>query len=111
MQMNIAIRTFEQPVFIPVRFPDPQLVTGPFQIRNIRRFIRRIPDGKDDIHDRFCAKPGYGGGTDMLQSDDPVAQYRTDAPSFPFKEQRPSRLILRQDDAIIVGFSSPMVSL
>ncbi len=59
MDVHVFVRSAEDPMFMPVRFANPQYITNCFQLAQINGFVRGVFDHDKNVDDWFGREPWH----------------------------------------------------
>lgn len=68
MNVHVLFGRAKHSVLVPIRFAHSQFVTGAFQLRQIRGFVRGVFNHDEDVDDRLRREARYGSRADMLDA-------------------------------------------
>ncbi len=107
MEVDVRVRTLEQPVLAPVGLADREHVAGRLEVGHVRRLVGRVWHLEHDVDDRLCREARDGRRSRVLEPDDPVAECGADARLLALVERRPRRVVLGYLDACGLSSARP----
>ena len=101
MQIDIPIWPSEHTVLVPIRFPNAEDITRSFESRGVSRFVSSVGDHKHNIDYRLRGEPANRGRTDVLNTQDPFTDCRSDSPGLFLKQDWPDGVVVDNRDRAV----------
>src|SRR6185312_16962357 len=102
MNVDVALRSSEHPVLVPVGLTHSQLIAGRFERGKISGFVRGILDNDENVDDGLGCEPGNRRRPDMQNSQCSDAQHPGDRGPMHLELRRPGRVVILDEDLALL---------